>query len=140
VIVITPHLLPSLLRSSRRVAAPNTTLLHYLLLSLLALTIVTALQAVGIILVIAMLITPGCVAYLLTDRFGRMLMISIASAFLSCVGGVYTSYYWNGSTAAWIVLIQAAQFFLAMVFAPKHGILAHRAQSRAPDPAAASDA
>jgi ABC-type Mn2+/Zn2+ transport system permease subunit len=106
----------------------NTTALHYLLLVLLSLTIVAALQAVGIILVIAMLITPGCVAYLLTDRFQYMLVISVASALFSCVAGVYASFYLNGSTGACIVLVQALQFVLAMFFAPKHGILAKRAK------------
>lgn len=104
----------------------NTTVLHYLLLVLLALTIVTALQAVGIILVIAMLITPGCVAYMLSDRFERMLVISVASALFSCVTGVYASFYMDASTGACIVLAQSLQFVLVMYFAPKHGILARR--------------
>lgn len=110
----------------------NTTVLQYLLLVLMALTIVTALQAVGIVLVIAMLITPGCVAYLLTDKFERMLLISFGSALLSCIGGIYASYYLDGSTGACIVLVQAAQFIVAMVFAPKHGLIANRRKSLLP--------
>jgi len=101
----------------------NTGWLNYLLLSLLALTIVVSLQAVGIILVIAMLITPGCVAILLTSRFETMLWIAIASAVISCLMGTYLSFFLDGATGACIVLIQSLQFFIAMFFSPKHGIL-----------------
>lgn len=104
----------------------NTKLLYYVLLSLLAASVVASLQAVGIILVIAMLITPGCIAYLLSDRFNHMLMISSGSAIFSCLMGTYISYFINGSTAGCIVLVQAFLFALAMVFAPKHGMLVQR--------------
>ena len=97
--------------------------LNYLLLALLAATIVAALKAVGIILVIAMLVTPGCIAYLLTDRFGRMLWIATASAVFSSLAGVYVSFFLNASTAACMVLIQSLIFLAALVFAPKHGLL-----------------
>lgn len=102
----------------------RTTLLHYLFLSLVAATIVSALQAVGIILSVAMLITPGCVAYLLTDRFDRMLLIASGSAILSAVGGTWASYFLDGSTGACIVLTQALCFILALIFGPKYGLLA----------------
>lgn len=104
----------------------NTTVLHYLLLSLLSATVVAALQAVGIILTVAMLITPGCIAYLLTDRFDRMMWIATASAVGSAVVGTYVSFFINGATGACIVLTQALVFVLAMIFAPKHGLLASR--------------
>jgi ABC-type Mn2+/Zn2+ transport system permease subunit len=104
----------------------RTQVLYYLLLSLLALTIVVALKAVGIILVIAMLITPGCVGYLLTDRFDRMLAVAAATAVGSSVMGVYVSFFLDASTAACIVLVQAAVFLLALGFAPKHGLLTLR--------------
>jgi manganese/iron transport system permease protein len=100
----------------------NTTFLYYTLLSLLALTIVVSLQAVGIILVIAMLITPGCVAYLLTQRFEKMLWIAAGSAVSSCLLGTYLSFFINGATGACIVLIQAAQFFVVMCVSPRHGL------------------
>jgi ABC-type Mn2+/Zn2+ transport system permease subunit len=100
--------------------------LYYLLLSLLAVTIVVSLKAVGIILVIAMLVTPGCIGYLLTDRFHRMLMIAVASATTSSFLGVYVSFFIDASTGACIVLLQAAIFLAALVFAPKHGLLAAR--------------
>ena len=100
----------------------STAFLHYLLLSFLAVTIVVSLKAVGIILVIAMLVTPGCIAYLLTDRFNLMLLIAAASAMGSSFFGVYLSFFINASTGACIVLLQAAVFLAALVFAPKHGL------------------
>ena len=108
----------------------RTDALHYLLLSLLAVTIVVALKAVGIILVVAMLVTPGCIGYLLTDRFNRMLLVAAASAVGSGFFGVYLSFFINASTGACIVLLQAALFLVALVFAPKHGLLAARRQRR----------
>ncbi len=106
----------------------RTDLLYYLLLSLLAVTIVVSLKAVGIILVVAMLVTPGCIGYLLTDRFNRMLLIAAASAVGSSFFGVYLSFFINASTGACIVLLQAAVFMVALAFAPKHGLLAARRQ------------
>ncbi len=104
--------------------------LYYLLLSLLAVTIVVSLKAVGIILVVAMLVTPGCIGYLLTDRFNRMLLVAAASAVGSGFFGVYLSFFINASTGACIVLLQAALFLVALLFAPKHGLLAARRQRR----------
>lgn len=104
----------------------NTTVLNYTMLALLALTIVAALQAVGIILVIAMLVTPGCVGFLCSDRFGRMMAVAVGTAVFSSVTGVYVSFVINGSMSACIVLVQALVFGLALVFAPKRGLLAHR--------------
>lgn len=104
----------------------NTNLLYYILLAVLATTIVASLQAVGIILVVAMLITPGCTARLLTDRFDHMLLIAACSSVLASCLGVYASYFMNGATGACIVLAQAAMFALAFVFGPKHGLIAAR--------------
>ncbi|MDX2226823.1 MAG: metal ABC transporter permease [Verrucomicrobiae bacterium] len=98
--------------------------LYYLLLALLSTTIVTSLQTVGILLVISMLITPGCTAYLLTDRFERMLVIASASAVCSGVGGAYISFFIDGSMGACIVLVQALIFLFALLLAPRHGLLA----------------
>lgn len=109
----------------------RTSVLYYLLLSLLAVTIVVSLKAVGIILVIAMLVTPGCIGYLLTDRFNRMLIIAALSATSSSFFGVYVSFFLDASTGACIVLLQALMFLVALVFAPKHGLLAARRQRRA---------
>jgi ABC-type Mn2+/Zn2+ transport system permease subunit len=108
----------------------RTGILYYLLLSLLAVTIVVSLKAVGIILVIAMLVTPGCIGYLLTDRFNRMLVIATVSAVSSSFFGVYLSFFLNASTGACIVLLQALIFLVALFFAPKHGLLAARRQQQ----------
>jgi ABC-type Mn2+/Zn2+ transport system permease subunit len=104
----------------------NTERLNYVMLALLALTIVASIQAVGIILVVAMLVTPGCVGFLLTSRFHHMQLVAVASAVFSSLAGVYVSFFINGSTGSCIVLVQSAIFLLALVFAPKRGILANR--------------
>jgi len=96
----------------------------------LALTIVTALQTAGIILVIAMLVTPGAIAYLLTDRFDRMLWIAVANSVFSCVMGTYLSYHFDISTGGSIVVLLTLIFVLTMVFAPKYGILSQQARQR----------
>lgn len=109
-----------------RVMALPDQFFTYLLLGLLALAIVVAMQAVGIILVVAMLITPGCVAYLWTDRFDRMLMISVLSAVIATIVGILVSYHADLSTSGCIVLAQALLFVLSLVVAPKYGMLARR--------------
>jgi manganese/iron transport system permease protein len=98
-------------------------LIHYGLLVLLALTIVAALKAVGVILVVAMLVTPGATAYLLTDRFEHMLALSAAVAVGSSVLGTLASFHIDGATGPCIVLIQAAAFLAAFLFAPRNGLL-----------------
>ncbi len=100
--------------------------LHITLLALLAATTVAALQAVGAILVLAMLVTPGATAYLLTDRFGKMLWISAGLGVVTSLGGAYASYFLNGATGGCIVTLQTLVFLVAFVFAPKQGILASR--------------
>lgn len=101
----------------------NTQFLYYALLSLLSLTAVAGLQTVGIILVVAMLITPGATAYLLCDRFDRMLAVAVASGVFSSAGGAYLSYHLDGSTGGCIVLLQTLLFLIALILAPKHGLL-----------------
>jgi manganese transport system permease protein len=101
----------------------NVTFLYYTLLTLLSMTIVVALQAVGIVLVVAMLVTPGAIAYLLTDRFNRMMLIAMASGVFSGVMGTYISYHLDASTGGCIVVLQTLLFVVAMIFAPKHGLL-----------------
>lgn len=107
-----------------RVIGLRPGLLNHLLLALLALAIVVSIQAVGIILVVAMLVTPGCIAHLWADRFDRMLAIAVLSAVSSTIAGVFISYHIDGSTAACIVLTQALLFTISLFFAPKHGIMA----------------
>ncbi len=100
--------------------------LTYLLLTLLSLTIVAAMQAVGTILVVAALITPGATARLLTKRFDRMLAIATSTAVGSAWIGIYASFMLNAHTAACIVLAQTAFFCIALLFAPKCGLLRGR--------------
>ncbi len=102
-------------------------LLHYALLILLSLTIIMALKAVGIILVVAMLVAPGAVAYLLTSRFDLMLIIATAVAIGSSVVGTLISFHIDGATGPCIVLVQSAIFVLAFLFAPGRGLLRAKA-------------
>ena len=111
-----------------RVMALPDRFLNYLLLGLLSLAIVVSLQAVGIILVVAMLVTPGSIAHLWTDRFDRMLAIAVAAAVGSAVTGIFVSYHIDASTGACIVLVQALLFAGSLLFAPKYGIIGRRAQ------------
>ncbi len=96
--------------------------IHYGLLVVLALAIVASLKAVGIILVVAMLIAPGAIAYLLTDSFDRMLMIAAAAAITSCVGGTLVSFHIDAATGPCIVLLQSMLFVLAFAFGRNGGL------------------
>ncbi|NRB08506.1 MAG: metal ABC transporter permease [Richelia sp.] len=107
----------------------NTTALYYILLTLLALIIVAAQQTVGIILVIAMLLTPGATAYMLSDDFGKMTLIAAISGVFSGVMGTYISYYLDAATGGCIVVLQTLLFVIAMIFAPKHGLLVKTLQT-----------
>lgn len=108
----------------------NTTFLHGLLLTLLSATAVAALQTVGAVLVVAMLVTPGATAYLLTDRFGKMIGIAVTLGVVTSLVGAYASYFFDGSTGGCIVTLQSAVFVIALVWAPKHGIRAARRRGR----------
>lgn len=105
----------------------NTTWLKLLFFTLLAASTVAALQTVGALLVIAMVVTPGATAYLLTDRFPRLIMISVFIGASTSFVGAYISYFLDGATGGVIVVLQTALFLLAFVIAPKHGLLASRA-------------
>jgi ABC-type Mn2+/Zn2+ transport system permease subunit len=113
-----------------RVMALPDRFLNYLLLGLLSLAIVVALQAVGVILVVAMLVTPGSIAQLWTDRFDRMLLIAVLAAVSSTFAGVIISFHIDGSTGACIVLVQALVFLGSLLFAPKYGILPKRFKAK----------
>lgn len=104
-------------------------LLHYGLLALLSLTIVASIKAVGVILVVAMLVTPGATAFLLTRRFENMLALSAAVSIGSCVLGTLISFHIDGATGPCIVLIQSAAFVLAFLFAPGSGVLRTRSEN-----------
>ena len=100
----------------------NVGFLHYLLLTCLSLAAVVGLQTVGIVLVVAMLITPGATAYLLTDKFDRLSLISVLSSIVSSVLGIYLSYWFDIETGGSIVLVQTFIFLFAFLFAPRYGI------------------
>lgn len=94
-----------------------------LFFSLLSACVVAALQTVGAVLVIAMVITPGATAYLLTDRFGKLALLAVLFGVFSGGAGAYASYFLDGATGGVIVCLQTALFLLAFLFAPKHGLL-----------------
>ena len=100
--------------------------LRFMFFVLLSAACVAALQTVGAFLVIAMVITPGATAYLLTDRFPRLLVIAVTIGSLSSFFGAYISYFLNGATGGIIICLQTSVFILAFFFAPKHGLLASR--------------
>jgi manganese/iron transport system permease protein len=104
----------------------NTTLLKVIFFTLLSACTVAALQTVGACLVIAMVVTPGATAYLLTDRFGRLIAISVTLGATTSFVGAYISYFLDGATGGVIVCLQTLLFLLAFYFAPKHGLLAAR--------------
>jgi manganese/iron transport system permease protein len=100
--------------------------LETLFLSIVAVTIVISLQAVGIILVVAMLVTPAATAQLLTVRFGRMMTIAVAVGVTAAVSGLYLSYWLDVASGATIVLVETACFLIALALGPRTGLLARR--------------
>lgn len=108
----------------------NTAAIHYGLMFLLTLTIVASLETVGIILVVAMLITPGATAYLLAHSLSRMMLIATASSMFSAVIGLYLSFVFNLASGGTIVLVSTTLFFLTFLLAPKHGVLGKWIRSR----------
>ncbi|WP_431710242.1 metal ABC transporter permease [Glutamicibacter uratoxydans] len=108
----------------------NPRLIGAVLLGLLAMTAVVALQAVGVILVVAMLIIPGATAYLVTDRFSRMLIYAPLMAAGAGIVGVYVSYYLDASTGGMVVLSQGVLFGLVYLFSPNQGQIAKALKAR----------
>jgi len=109
----------------------NTTALRLVFFTLLSACTVAALQTVGAFLVIAMVVTPGATAYLLTDRFSRLIILSVSIGALTSFTGAYLSYFLNGATGGIIVILMTGVFLVTFVLAPKHGLLAARAKARA---------
>ncbi len=109
--------------------------LEYLFLALVALTIVISLQAVGIILVVAMLVTPAAAAQLLTVRFGSLMALAIVLAVASSVAGLYLSFWLDVASGATIVLVQTAVFLLVLAVSPRTRLLARRRRSAPEAPA-----
>ena len=102
------------------------TVLDYLFLALIAATIVVSLQAVGIILVVAMLVTPAATAQLITQRFGRLMAIAIAIGVTSPVIGLYVSFWLNSASGATIVLLETLVFIVVLLIGPRTGLLRSR--------------
>jgi manganese/iron transport system permease protein len=100
--------------------------LQVLFFALLAASTVAALQTVGAILVIAMVVTPGATAYLLTDRFRSLLILAVILGSTTAATGAYISFFLDGATGGVIVSLQTALFLVAFFFAPKHGRIAAR--------------
>ena len=104
----------------------NPLYLKVLFFTLLSAATVAALQTVGACLVIALVVTPGATAYLLTDRFSWLIAISVVIGAATCFLGAYVSYFLDGATGGVIVVLQTLLFLAAFTFAPKHGVLAAR--------------
>ncbi len=109
----------------------NPLRLKLLFFALLSACTVAALMTVGAFLVIAMVVTPGATAYLLTDRFPRLLLLSVLIGALTSAIGAYLSYFLDGATGGVIVVLQTLVFLAAFVLAPRHGLLAARRRARA---------
>ena len=105
--------------------------LKTLFFTLLSASVVAGMQTVGAFLVIALVVTPGATAYLLTDRFPRLLALAVAIGAITSAVGAYLSYFLDGATGGVIVLLQTLVFLAAFVLAPTHGLLAARSRARA---------
>lgn len=105
--------------------------LKLLFFTLLSVCVVAAMQTVGAFLVIAMVVTPGATAYLLCDRFHRLILMAVLVGTVTSFLGAYASYFLNGATGGIIVLCQTILFLAAFTFAPRHGYLAARSKARA---------
>lgn len=125
--------------SHARAIGIRATALKVIFFALLAASTVAAMQTVGAFLVIALVVTPGATAYLLTDRFPRLIAIAVAMGSVTCFVGVYLSYFLDGATGGVVIMLQTGIFLIAFLFAPRHGLIAQRAKARsgAPDPARA---
>ncbi|EMZ7569198.1 iron/manganese ABC transporter permease subunit SitC [Salmonella enterica] len=104
--------------------------LKLLFFTLLSVSTVAALQTVGAFLVNCLVVTPGATAWLLTDRFPRLLMIAVVIGSLTSFLGAWLSYWLDGATGGIIVVMQTLLFITAFIFAPKHGLLANRRRAR----------
>lgn len=109
---------------------------HIMFFSLLSACVVAALQSVGAVLVIAMVVTPGATAYLLTDKFAQLAAIAVVIGVASSAVGAYLSYFADGATGGFIVLLQTLIFLSAFLFSPKYGIIRHRFAKKSQNPTA----
>ena len=105
--------------------------LKFMFFVLLSACCVAALQTVGAFLVVAMVVTPGATAYLLTDRFPRLIVLSVVIGSVTSFVGAYASFFLDGATGGVIICLQTTLFLLAFVFAPKHGMVVTRRRATA---------
>ena len=117
--------------SHARTVGLNATALKVIFFTLLSACTVAALMAVGAFLVIAMVVTPGAIAYLLTDRFSTLVTISVAAGVLCSALGCYISYFTNGVTGGVIILLLTGVLLLVFLFAPVHGLVASKRRMKA---------
>ncbi len=117
--------------SHARTIGLNPTFLKIVFFTLLSASTVAAMQTVGAFLVICMVVTPGATAYLVSDRFPRLLALAVAIGALTSFIGAYVSYFLDGATGGIIVVLQTAVFLIVFLFAPKHGMLAARRRAAA---------
>ena len=108
----------------------NPGVLKAIFFTLLSASIVAAMQTVGALLVIAMVVTPGATAYLLCDRFPRLILVSVIIGSTTSFAGAYISFFLDGATGGIIICLQTIIFLLAFFFAPKHGYLAARLRAK----------
>jgi Mn-dependent DtxR family transcriptional regulator len=108
----------------------STTFVHYMLMTLLSMSIVAGLQSVGVILIIAMLITPPATAYLLSDNLKKILVLSSVLGMISSVVGLYLSYHFNFASGASIVLVAVFFFMMAFLFSPREGVVTRLVRRR----------
>lgn len=108
----------------------NPGVLKAIFFTLLSASIVAAMQTVGALLVIAMVVTPGATAYLLCDRFPRLILVSVIIGSTTSFAGAYISFFLDGATGGMIICLQTIIFLLAFFFAPKHGYLAARLRAK----------
>jgi len=112
--------------SHARAIGLRVTALKVVFFALLSASTVAAMQTVGAFLVIAMVVTPGATAYLLTDRFPVLILLAVAFGAITSFVGVYLSYFLDGATGGVVIVLQTLLFLTAFVFAPRHGMLAAR--------------
>lgn len=120
--------------SHARAIGVRATALKIVFFALLAASTVAAMQTVGAFLVIALVVTPGATAYLLSDRFPVLILIAVAMGSITSFAGVYLSYFLDGATGGVVIMLQTGLFLLAFFFAPRHGYFAQRARGRGAAP------
>lgn len=116
--------------SHARAIGLNPAALKAMFFVLLSACIVAAMQTVGAFLVIALVVTPGATAYLLTDRFSHLVLLSVGIGAITSFLGAYVSFFLNGATGGIIVCLQTLVFLAAFLWAPRHGLLATRRRGR----------